>query len=188
MNENGARRVALPLLLGCLTLSAAAGAAGPILVIGDNGVGGITRDTPFDPKAISQALPGLAVERAEATAEGIAYPVIRVLRDKHELLVLAPDLEQRHVGSLMSASPEVASSQGVTVGASFQQIYERQTPSACEAGVEEWSGMVFCPAPASNNVQLLFKGQWSGPDGNLPPPEVLRTWTVAQIWWLPPEE
>jgi Protein of unknown function (DUF1131) len=55
----------------------------------------------------------------------------------------------------------------------------------CAPGVEEQSGEVICPAAATGHVSLVFDGAWDGPDGELPPPEELRAWTVERVIWRP---
>jgi hypothetical protein len=45
------------------------------------------------------------------------------------------------------------------------------------------SGTVSCPAPGSKHVHYLFEGTWDGPDGKLPPREILRGWTLRAIFW-----
>ncbi len=74
---------------------------------------------------------------------------------------------------------------GVRHGDTYHQVYGAVASSDCAPGGEEQSGQVICPAPSAPQVSLVFDGDWAGPDGELPPPEVLRAWTVERLIWRP---
>ena len=170
-----------------LALSAGSVQAQAALTLSDQGLAGLGRDTPFEQAAIQKALPGLAIEKSETRDEGVSYPIFRALDNGKEVLTITSDPEKSVVGSFMTTSPLIVSDKGIKVGSRFAEIFSGKLPDECEPGLDEWVGMVFCPAPGSTSVQLFFKGNWKGPEGSLPPLNVLNDWTVAQIWWLAPE-
>ena len=67
------------------------------------------------------------------------------------------------------------------MGAAFASI--DPAPKDCVAGMEAMSGMVLCRDASIAHIGLNFAGEWAGPDGELPPAEVLSTFTVTELTW-----
>ncbi|EBE3493299.1 DUF1131 family protein, partial [Salmonella enterica] len=42
---------------------------------------------------------------------------------------------------------------------------------------------VECKAEGSQHISYVFSGEWSGPEGLMPPDDVLKNWDVRKIIW-----
>ncbi|MGV6808784.1 MAG: DUF1131 family protein [bacterium] len=157
------------------------------LVLSVAGVGPINRDIPFNLKQINLAFReyDLSVEEFKTFAEGNAYPVIRVSDQADLLMVINPDVSRQKIFSVMITDNRVGNVFGHTIGQAFGDIYRYGQTEECAAGAEELSGKVLCYAPTSNNILYLFKGDWDGPNGKVPPNYVLSEWRLDAIIWKP---
>ncbi|HHC73844.1 MAG TPA: DUF1131 family protein [Thiothrix sp.] len=157
------------------------------LVLSVAGVGPINRDIPFNLKQINLAFReyDLSVEEFKTFAEGNAYPIIRVSDQADLLMVINPDVSREKIFSVMITDNRVGNVFGHTIGQKFGDIYRYGQTEECAAGAEELAGKVLCYAPTSNNILYLFKGNWDGPSGKVPPNYVLSEWSLDAIIWKP---
>lgn len=157
------------------------------LVLSVAGVGPINRDIPFNLKQINLAFReyDLSVEEFKTFAEGDAYPVIRVSDQADLLMVINPDVSRQKIFSVMITDNRVGNVFGHKIGQKFGDIYRYGQVEECAAGAEELAGKVLCYAPTSNNILYLFKGEWDGPNGKVPPNYVLSEWGLDAIIWKP---
>ena len=160
--------------------SAAAIALSP----GGDRLGPITAQTRFSAAELSSLFPGAVVTEATGASEGETFPILRIADGDRVLL------EVRSAGGVQIHSVEImadaaVSNLGMRHGESYAEVFGAGASPACVPGVEEQSGQAVCPAPSSDHVSLVFAGTWDGPDGELPPPEVLRDWTVERVIWRP---
>ena len=149
----------------------------------EEGVGPITGITAFDPDAVSVLLPGTTVSREEITREGEKYPVIVVEEDGERQMEVVPDADERSVAGVVVFSPDIKDIHGVHVGSAYTDIYTDDVKPQCLPGVEEYSGHLFCPAIGSTRIYYELAGTWNGPDGKVPPDDVIRQWKVKAIHW-----
>lgn len=157
------------------------------LVLSVAGVGPINRDTPFNLKKINLAFReyDLSVEEFKTFAEGDAYPVVRVSDQADLLMVINPDVSRQHIFSVMITDNRVGNVFGHKLGQKFGDIYSYGQTEECAAGAEELTGKVLCYAPTSHNILYLFKGDWDGPNGKVPPNYVLSEWHLDAVIWKP---
>ena len=165
-----------------LFLVAACGKPSGIRVT-EEGVGPITGITAFDADAVSALLPGTTVSREEVTREGEKYPAIMVEEDGERQMEVVPDADERSVAGVIVFSPGIADMQGIHVGSTYADIYAKDVKPQCLPGVEEYSGRLFCPAVGSTRIYYELAGTWDGPDGKVPPADVIRHWKVVAIHW-----
>jgi hypothetical protein len=163
------------------------GAAGAIAIAlspaGDR-LGPITARTPFSAAELRSLFAGAVVTEATGASEGEPSPMLRVADGNRTLLeIRSADGNAIYSVEIMPGAP--VGNLRVRHGETYAQVFGAGPRPACVPGVEEQSGQVICPAPATNHVSLVFDGAWEGPDGELPPPETLRAWTVERIVWRP---
>lgn len=152
----------------------------PPIELSASRVGGITAETPFTVEAIGEAFPHREVAEEKRSTEGEVYSVIAVREDERILLTVNP--KHGKVDSIIVTSDKVNNTLGHTIGSRFTAVYEGEA-TPCSPGQEELSGRVLCPAPVASNMTYIFEGEWHGPDGMLPPSEVLDQWHLSQVVW-----
>jgi Protein of unknown function (DUF1131) len=163
------------------------GAAGGIEIAlspaGDR-LGPITARTPFGAAELRSLFAGAVVTEATDASEGEPYPMLRVADGNRTLLeIRSADGNAIYSVEIMPGAP--IDNLGVRHGETYAQVFGAGPRPVCAPGLEEQSGQVICPAPATDHLSLVFDGAWDGPDGELPPPEELRTWTVERVIWRP---
>lgn len=160
----------------------------PSISLSDSGIGQISIETPFDIKAIKKLLPKLIVEESEGATEGESYPIIKISDKKGLLLIVNPGYDQSKIYSIVVKSNRVENELGPAIGDTFIKVYGKDISKiTCSPGMEEMSGTVSCPDPnpKSQNIEYVFAGSWNGPDGAVPPVEVLNNWQISMIVWSP---
>lgn len=158
----------------------------PIETLSVDGVGPINAATPFNLHEIDVAFQGLNVTQQTNYSEGQPYHVITVKKDVKALLTINPDVKEEKIFSVMVHDNLIGNGLGHTIGMKFTDIYSPGNTEECAAGSEELSGKVMCYAPKTGNVLYLFGGSWNGPDGSVPPKDVLAGWQLETIIWKPP--
>lgn len=151
-----------------------------------DGVGPLNAQTPFNLHRITAAFPGLNVTQQVNFTEGEQYPVILVSKDLRPLLSLNPDAKHEKLFSVLVHDNLIGNQLGHGLGTRYADIYAYGQAAKCNPGVEEYSGKVLCYAPGTGNILYLFSGSWNGPDGTMPPPEVLADWHLEALVWKPP--
>jgi hypothetical protein len=147
-------------------------------------LGPIAATTPFSAAELRSLFPAAIITEAASTTEGEPYPVLRVAEDQTPLLeVRSADGRRIHSVEIMAAAS--VGNLGVRHGETYAKVFGEHARPDCVPGTEEQSGRVICPAPSSSHISLVFAGVWEGPDGERPPPDVLREWTVACVIWRP---
>ncbi|SUH35915.1 lipoprotein [Salmonella enterica subsp. enterica] len=53
----------------------------------------------------------------------------------------------------------------------------------CEPVSSDSHTSVECKAEGSQHISYVFSGEWSGPEGLMPPDDVLKNWDVRKIIW-----
>lgn len=147
-------------------------------------LGPITAGTRFSAAELRSLFPGATVTEAAGATEGEPYPTLRVAEGQAPLLELrSTDGSRIHSVEIMAGA--AVGNLGVRHGDTYARVFGADMSPDCVPGTEEQSGQVICPAPSSSHVSLVFDGVWEGPDGELPPPDVLRAWTVEREIWRP---
>ncbi len=161
-----------------------AACSGPKAIkVTEEGVGPITGITAFDPDAVSALLPGTTVSRRQVSREGEKYPIILVEEKDEKMMEVVPDADERSVAGVIVFSPGIRDMHGIHVGSLYTDIYKKDDKPQCLPGVEEYAGRLFCPAAESTRIYYELAGKWDGPDGKVPPDDVIRNWKVTAIHW-----
>ena len=155
------------------------------IFLSTDGVGEINASTPFNIHHITQAFKGLNVAQQTSFQEGEAYPVIRVAKGAKTLLTINPTADQKLIYSVVIEDNLIRNHLGHRLSTKFSSVYNEGHAEKCLTGQEELSGKTICYAPKTRNILYIFTGRWDGPDGKIPPEDVLSTWTLDSIIWKP---
>ena len=167
------------------TTNTAIKAPSDAIFLSTDSVGKITASTPFNIHHITEAFSGLNVSQQTSFQEGEAYPVIRVAKGAKTLLTINPTTDQKSIYSIVIEDNLIHNHLGHRLSTKFSSIYSYDHVEKCLAGQEELSGKTICYAPKMRNILYIFAGRWDGPDGEIPPEDILATWTLDSIIWKP---
>lgn len=169
--------------LAATTLAATAcssGEAAERWSVSNSQIGPVTARTAFDRDTLARLLPGFNVAEAEAWSEGMAYPVIEARRNADGEAEVVFDGEGERLlavrvrtGGLVEAAADIGETAGEAglVG------------PLCVAGMEERSGDVHCDDPDIAGLSYWISVDYAGPDGMLPPADLIAGGTVYEIVW-----
>jgi hypothetical protein len=177
------KAVAALALLALLGAHAAHGQSKSFLVT-DHGIGGITSMTPCTPEAVSAALDGLPAEATTVHFGDIAIPVLEVKRDGKRVLLAFKRRSGERISRAITYAPESVTSTGVSIGTPMAKVYFELPDERCRNGMERQKGLVFCPAPALDNVRFAFRCDYEGRSDALPPADVLAQCPLERIIWI----
>lgn len=180
----------LPLLLsGCSTLSHFSWSSlsplnwfGSSLEVTDAGVGSINAGTPLSEGALQNALDGrYQLRSGMGTSNGQLIAFYQALDGKDVKMIISgqPKGSVRKVEVMDSA---IGSAGGVKIGDAFSDTYSKAFES-CQLGQGDDVQSVECAAPQSTHISYVYSGEWSGPEGLMPPDDILKTWKVSKIVW-----
>lgn len=160
--------------------------AKPLEMLSADGIGPLNAETTFNLHELTMVFQGLNVTQRTNYSEGEQYPVIQVAKGLKTLLTINPDLQQEKIFSVQVHDNLIGNQLGHGIGMKFADIYAYDQLEDCGAGAEEMSGKVLCYAPKTPNILYLFAGSWNGPDGQVPPSDVLARWKLEGMVWKPP--
>ncbi|MBN1758121.1 MAG: DUF1131 family protein [Chitinispirillaceae bacterium] len=166
------------------TVTDTADSAGEI-IISENGVGPITGQTAFEKKEIERLFPQYTVDKVIRSTEGEEFPALQVAENGEILLVINPDYTEASIFSIEVRSSRIRNSTGPGIGFTYSTVIKDSLVSCCTASSEEYSGYVICRDSRSKHIHYLFSGEYNGPDGELPPPDILKDWKIKEIIWKP---
>ncbi|MEH0874250.1 RpoE-regulated lipoprotein [Pectobacterium cacticida] len=182
--------LSLPLLLsGCGTFSHFSWSSlspfnwfGSALEVTDAGVGGINAGTPLSEGALQRALEGNYILRSGmGMSNGQLVAFYQALDgDAVKMVISGPPKGSVRKVEVMDST--VSSAGGVKIGDAFSQTYSKAFES-CQLGQGDDARSVECSAPQSRHISYIYSGEWGGPEGLMPPDDILKTWTVSKIVW-----
>ena len=155
------------------------------IVLSTNGIGPINNNTSFNIHDITQLFNELNVSQQTSFQEGDSYPVIRVAKGAKTLMTINPTADLNGIYSVVVEDNLIQNHLGHRLSTKFSNIYNYGQVEKCQAGQEELSGKTICYAPKARNILYIFKGRWSGPNNEIPPEDVLASWTLNSIIWKP---
>lgn len=179
--------------LGAVILAAATVATGPAraaddVVLTERGLGALAAGTTLDLAKAAAVSPRFDAVAFEAGSEGMAMPGVALVNRKGvrvaEAVYAGEGGPLYRITVLRKAIPN---SNGHRVGDAFADVVPAaEVASRCVAGAEEFSGSAICFEGADSNLGVVFAGRWDGPDGTLPPAEVLAGWKARALIWAAP--
>lgn len=146
----------------------------------EEGIGKINADTPFDAVKVASMLPGFDVSPYTSFKEGRPYPILRVARNNHEIMIISPSKDAKRLGSLSIMTPAIPSPGGHHLGESYAAIFSATAPS-CRSGDGEFEGKTLCQAPGSAHIYYLFPSSDQASGTQQPLPQS----AVEEIVWMP---
>ncbi len=155
------------------------------IILSAAGVGPLNASSPFNIHQITLAFDNYSVTQYTKFQKGEESPVIRVSENGTPMIIINPDTKGDNIFSIIVNSKKIGNALGHELGSSYQGVYNYETREPCMAGAEEFSGKVLCIAPKTANIIYQFRGQWDGPDGEIPPTEILSEWVLESIIWKP---
>lgn len=168
--------------------------AGPALAqsptqikVTNDGVGRLNENTIFAASSLSAVYFGYEIQQGNTSAEGETVPIFLIKTKQGERVLEVHGELGGLVSSVIVQNSQVKTTDGVGAGTLFAKVYGEDQAPVCVAGKEEQSGSVICPAPGMPNVTYVFGGKYDGPDGTLPPEEVLGGFRVRNIVWYSPK-
>ena len=147
----------------------------------DQGVGPINALTPFDLIELQELLKDYLIVEGTSSSRGDGSPVFRISDEEGELFVLYPGAGNANVSRIVITSPNIPDISGVSVGTTYAAIFGDQLVPDANPGIQHYTGHVLINAPGSTSLTYVFHGEWTGPDGIIPPLNVLQSWTVKEI-------
>ncbi|MGL4928975.1 MAG: DUF1131 family protein [Plesiomonas sp.] len=144
---------------------------------------GITHDTPISADTLQDKLGDqYQVRTGMQMHNGEIQSYAEALQDNQRALVFSGKSKDK-IDAIAIYSPKIETEWGTHVGNLFSDIYPKALGARCTVGLADTPSAVICQAPQDQRVRYAFSGQWSGPQGLLPPDDVLRNWKVQQIMW-----
>ncbi|MEI7366271.1 RpoE-regulated lipoprotein [Pectobacterium colocasium] len=180
----------LPLVLsGCSTLSHFSWSSlspfnwfGSSLEVSDAGVGGINAGTPLSEGALQSALDGgYQLRSGMGTSNGQLVAFYQALDGKDVKMIISGQ-PKGSVRKVEVMDPAIGSAGGVKIGDAFNNTYSKAFES-CQLGQGDDAQSVECAAPQSTHISYVYSGEWSGPEGLMPPDDILKNWKVSKIVW-----
>lgn len=171
------------LLSGCSTMSRIApwNWFGSSLSVSEQGVGHVGADTAMNETAIADGLNGnYRLVRGMRIVAGQPVSYFEAFRDDKTALLI--NGENGKVSRIEVLDNDIATDSGVTLGTPFSKLYSKAF-GACAPGTGLEAQVVECKAPGSTHVNYQFSGEWRGPEGLIPPDDILKNWTLTKIVW-----
>lgn len=175
-------------LTGCSTLSSVSWSSmapwnwfGSSTEISVKGVGELNGSTPFNESAIAGALNSdYRIRSGMKTENGDIVRYFEALKEGKLALVIHGDSTVSRIEVLANAF--VTGKDGATVGTPFSSLYSKAYGN-CDSVRVDGNSVVNCNAPGSRHISYQFSGNWNGPEGLIPPDEVLKNRKVERIVW-----
>jgi len=158
----------------------AAGEAAEAWPVSNSQIGPVSAQTAFDRDTIAGLLPDFEVVEAETWSEGMAYPVIEARRGTGgEADILFDGEGERLLAVRVRSAGLVEAAADIGGAAGEAGIVSDQ----CYAGMEERSGDIHCLDPSVSGLSYWIAVDYAGPDGTLPPRDVIQSGSVYEIRW-----
>lgn len=153
------------------------------IVMSTNAIGAINSDSTFNMHEITLAFPDYSVVEELNYHLGAPYPVIRISKGVKTIMTINPDQSQKNIFSVIVEDNLVENKLGHPLGTSYSKIYTYGQNEDCQLGTEDMAAKVLCYAPKTPNILYVFNGKGGG--NNMPPADILQSWSLESIIWRP---
>jgi len=182
------RRASILVLLALFGAPAAQGQTRSTFLVTDVGIGRLNDKTAYTIAAVTEAVAGLPVKAVTLPFSTITIPALEVTRDGKRLLLVYGREGDIGIGRLATFAPESATSTGVKIGMPMGQVFSPLPVDDCRNGLQQQSGLVFCPAADLQNIRYAFRCNHNAtPEAGLPPKDVLARCPLEEIIWIAPD-
>ncbi len=182
-NQFQARPIAVLLAASAIVLPGNA-AAQDDLKLGVEGLGEIDASTPFDAQTLRTIERSIDWRRTRRATESGYQEVIVGTRRGRKLVTLISDGRGR-IAAIEIDNSQIGNWLGPRVGEAHRPLQQNLQLGSCRTGQETHSGSVLCTAAETDRITYVFSGRWNGPDGQVPPDQVLNGWTISRMIWKP---
>ena len=150
----------------------------------DDGVGGITRETPYSSKAIEAALPGFTTDGIQSANENSTEWATAVFNtDGFQVLQVFKGKDGK-IRTVHGVTHHLQGPNGERIGMTFSEIGSAR--SDCRVGKNLWRGMAICKSEGHPSVELVYAiPGYQGPFDQLPPAKELFDAQLQRILWTP---
>jgi hypothetical protein len=163
------------------------------LMFTNHGVGQIDHNTLFVKDRIEKLFPDFLIEVSQDGVEDTTFPIFLVKHNSEVFLTIYPDIETNtKIDRILSESPKSHTQSGMVVGTSYAKLFpakaevkeKGKSKVNCLPGMEQDSGKVFCQDLDEPNLWYVLSGPgWEGPDGQVPPKQIIKNWKVVALIW-----
>lgn len=151
---------------------------GSSVAVSEEGVGKITRSTPFNAEAISEGIGSdYRIRQGMGTRNGQIESYIQAMNDQQVAMTFYGD---GTVNKITVSDTQIATPKGIAFGAPFSALYQKAYGN-CQPGRD--SQHVQCKVPNSQHLEVIYQGEFSGPSGIMPADATLKQWTLSEIVW-----
>lgn len=158
------------------------------LVLSDAGIAGVTMETPFNRRAVVEAVgPDYQVSAGMLSLQGVTLPAYRVSQGDDPLFQILgpPHVHSRNekILGIASQSAAVSTPDGYRVGTRYEAIFGAAAEVSCVAGAETEAGKLACVSPDGSRTFLIF-GPPGGEAAEAPSDPAERAdWQVESLLW-----
>jgi|GEM_PF-4563588 len=158
------------------------------VVLTEKGLGPLVAGTTLDLGKAAAVSERFQAQAFQSGSEGMAMPGVALVNQKGVRVAEAVYAgEGQPLYRITVLRKAIANSFGHRVGDAFQDVVPQAAVEArCVAGAEEFSGSAICFEGPDSNLAVVFAGRWDGPDGTLPPADVLAGWKARALMWAAP--
>lgn len=147
--------------------------------------GPLSAATQADLAAVQGAFPDFVATEATTSSEGAVTGTSIELRDGDTLVAIVIPKGGGRIGRAEFYDDRfIAMAEGLGVGSRLGDVGGLGSLS-CQPGREELSGSVICSVQGIGHLRWVGGGAWDGPDGSMPPADVMREYRVSRLVWLP---
>lgn len=154
----------------------------PVIQMTPSGVGPIGSGTPYSREAISTALPSFEFDNVRTMSEGEVRHLLAAFKGGMQQLQFEPGGSNGLIGRVHLVGQEAAGPNGERIGMTY--VESGGSSLNCAAGQEEWTGMALCRTPDQRLIYIYAPEGYNGPDGVMPPADVLRQSRLVRIVWV----
>lgn len=153
---------------------------GSSLTVSEQGVGAINGTTPLQEAALNAGLNGdYRLRQGMRSEQGEVVSFWQALTGNEVKLTFSG---KETVSHIEVSDPAITSADGTRIGDAFSERYQKAF-GHCQAATGDATSAVLCKAPDSQHISYLYQGKWAGPQGLIPPDDVLKNWQVSKIIW-----
>lgn len=153
------------------------------LTVSADGLGNITSSTKITEIDIKNELGSRFHYREGMEMQGNDLIVVVQGLEDNKIHVAFYGKEKGTVEKIEVFDAKATTDWGTTIGTPFNEVYKKAFGSCSKGPKDEKQRTVLCQSEQAKSVSYVFSGQWDGPDGLMPPDEVLSNWTLTQIIW-----
>lgn len=146
----------------------------------------ISPTTDFSIRELARLFPGLLFKSGGYFSEGMKVSDTIEAHDKNgNLLFVVHPMDDNHkIRSIEIKSKSIGTPNGTKIGDLYGEVEQKAGSMKCTAGFEEMSGKSLCNA-GQEFVYVFDSGSYKGPDGTVPPMEILRNCRLTGYFWKP---